>query len=88
MDATAITMCMESNLPILVFKLDKAGSVLSVLKDNSLGTKVVNNLGYSAMNSLLDNCDKNMKKKQRCLKRVFTFANRQGIGVYFRGYKG
>lgn len=40
MDATAITMCMEANLPILVFKLDQKGSVLAALKDPSIGTLV------------------------------------------------
>ena len=40
MDATAITMCMESSLPILVFKVDKEGSVLHALKNNDAGTIV------------------------------------------------
>lgn len=40
MDATAITMCMEANLPILVFKLDKAGSVIEALNNNERGTLV------------------------------------------------
>jgi uridylate kinase len=40
MDATAITMCMESNMPILVFKADKKGSVLEALKNPSSATFV------------------------------------------------
>ena len=40
MDATAITMCMESNLPILVFKADSEGSVLRALENKSVGTMV------------------------------------------------
>lgn len=40
MDATAITMCMEAKLPIKVFKLDKAGSVLKALRESSVGTIV------------------------------------------------
>lgn len=40
MDATAITMCMEAGLPILVFKLTDKGCVYRALKDHSLGTVV------------------------------------------------
>ncbi len=40
MDATAITMCMEANLEILVCKLDEPGSVMRALEDKSLGTVV------------------------------------------------
>jgi uridylate kinase len=40
MDATAITMCMEKELPIKVFKLDEKGSVLKTLYDPSKGTLV------------------------------------------------
>jgi uridylate kinase len=40
MDATAITMCMEANLPILVCKLDRPGSVLAAINDGSVGTIV------------------------------------------------
>ena len=40
MDATAITMCMESNMPILVFKADRKGSVLDALKNPSNATFV------------------------------------------------
>ncbi len=40
MDATAITMCMEAKLPILVFKLDKAGAVKRAVLGDSTGTLV------------------------------------------------
>jgi uridylate kinase len=40
MDATAITMCMEANLPIMVFKLAEPGSVCRALTDESVGTIV------------------------------------------------
>ncbi len=40
MDATAITMCMEANLPIKVFKLQEKGSVLRALLGDSIGTTV------------------------------------------------
>ncbi len=40
MDATAITMCMEAKLPILVFKMSAPGCVLRALQDNSVGTLV------------------------------------------------
>jgi uridylate kinase len=40
MDATAITMCMEASLPIMVFKLDKPGSVRHALTNPDVGTVV------------------------------------------------
>lgn len=41
MDATAITMCMEGNLPIKVFKLETPGCVLRALHDDgTVGTIV------------------------------------------------
>jgi uridylate kinase len=40
MDATAITMCMEANLPILVFKLAEPGCVRDVLTGKRVGTLV------------------------------------------------
>lgn len=40
MDATSITMCMEAKLPIKVFKLGGAGSVLRALEESSVGTTV------------------------------------------------
>lgn len=40
MDATAVTMCMENNLPIKVFKMSAPGCVLKALTDPSVGTIV------------------------------------------------
>lgn len=40
MDATAITMCMEANLPILVFKAEEKGCVLRALQNPDVGTMV------------------------------------------------
>ena len=40
MDATAITMCMEANLPIMVFKLSEPGSVKQALVNDGVGTTV------------------------------------------------
>lgn len=40
MDATAITMCMEANLPIMVFKLAEPGSVRHALIGSGIGTIV------------------------------------------------
>lgn len=40
MDATAITMCMEASMPILVCKMGKAGSIRKALMDTSTGTLV------------------------------------------------
>ncbi|MDA9951671.1 UMP kinase [Oligoflexaceae bacterium] len=40
MDATAITMCMEAKLPILVFKLDGEGCIKRALSGDHCGTLV------------------------------------------------
>ncbi len=40
MDATAITMCMESAIPIRVFKLDDVGSVMRAISGDTEGTLV------------------------------------------------
>ena len=40
MDATAITFCMEKNLPIVVFDLLERGNVKSILRGEPLGTLV------------------------------------------------
>ena len=42
MDLTATTMCMENNLPIVVFDMDTAGNLLKVLKGENIGTYVSN----------------------------------------------
>lgn len=40
MDATAITMCMEANMPIMVFKMAEPGSIRRALCDEGVGTIV------------------------------------------------
>lgn len=40
MDATAITLCMDNNMPIVMFDLMKAGNVRSILAGEPVGTLV------------------------------------------------
>jgi uridylate kinase len=40
MDATAISLCRENNLPILVFDLTQKGNILKVLRGETIGTLV------------------------------------------------
>lgn len=40
MDATAISLCMDNHLPIVVFNLMKAGNILRVVLGDQIGTKV------------------------------------------------
>lgn len=42
MDLTATTMCMENNLPIVVFDMDTPGNLSRVLRGESIGTYVSN----------------------------------------------
>lgn len=42
MDLTATTMCMENNLPIVVFDMDTKGNLLRVLQGENIGTYVSN----------------------------------------------
>lgn len=42
MDLTATTMCMENDLPIVVFDMDTPGNLLRVLRGESIGTYVSN----------------------------------------------
>ena len=42
MDLTATTMCMENNLPIVVFDMDTSGNLLKVLEGENIGTYVSN----------------------------------------------
>ncbi|WP_373775336.1 UMP kinase [Porphyromonas loveana] len=42
MDLTATTMCMENNLPIVVFDMDTPGNLLKVLRGEPIGTYVSN----------------------------------------------
>ncbi len=40
MDATAISLCMDNSLPIIVFSLDKPGNIKKVLAGKDIGTLV------------------------------------------------
>lgn len=42
MDLTATTMCMENNLPIVVFDMDTPGNLIKVLSGQNIGTYVSN----------------------------------------------
>lgn len=44
MDMTAVTLCRENNLPIIVFDMNKEGNLLKILKGESIGTLVENNV--------------------------------------------
>lgn len=40
MDSTAISMCMENKLPIIVFSLKKAGNIVKAVKGEKIGTVI------------------------------------------------
>lgn len=40
MDLTAITLCQENNLPIIVFDMNRQGNLLELIKGNAVGTLV------------------------------------------------
>ncbi len=40
MDLTAITLCKENNLPIIVFDMNKVGNLINIIKGESVGTLV------------------------------------------------
>ncbi len=42
MDMTAVSLCKENNLPLLVFNMDKQGNLLSILKGDNIGTVIHN----------------------------------------------
>ena len=41
MDATAIVLCRDNNLPLRIFNLNQEGALPAVMKDSSIGTTVV-----------------------------------------------
>jgi len=43
MDSTSISLCMDNNLPIIVFNLTKKGSLMRVIKGEKIGTMVSKN---------------------------------------------
>jgi uridylate kinase len=44
MDATAIVMCRENNLPLVVFNLNTPGDLVRVITGEAVGTSVRNHL--------------------------------------------
>jgi uridylate kinase len=40
MDSTAISLCMDNNLPIMVFSLMKSGNIRKILEGKKIGTLV------------------------------------------------
>ena len=40
MDATAIVMCRENNLPLVVFNLNNPGDLVRIVKGEPVGTSV------------------------------------------------
>jgi uridylate kinase len=40
MDMTAFTLCMENDLPIIVFNMNKPGNLLKVVSGENVGTLV------------------------------------------------
>ena len=40
MDLTAITLCQENDIPVVVFNLNKQGNIASALRGNKVGTCV------------------------------------------------
>jgi len=44
MDATAIVMCRENNLPLVVFNLNSPGDLVRIVKGEAVGTSVMNQL--------------------------------------------
>jgi uridylate kinase len=44
MDATAIVMCRDNNLPLVVFNLNNSGDLVRLVRGETLGTSVVNEL--------------------------------------------
>jgi uridylate kinase len=40
MDATAITTCMDNNLPILIFNLRKRGNIIKAIRGEQIGSLI------------------------------------------------
>lgn len=51
MDATAIVMCRDNNLPLVVFNLNHAGDLVRIVKGEMLGTAVANHLSKTGTGS-------------------------------------
>ncbi len=42
MDSTAISLCMEENIPIMVFNIEEKGNLKKAIIDKSVGTIISN----------------------------------------------
>jgi uridylate kinase len=51
MDATAIVMCRDNNLPLVVFNLNNAGDFIRLVKGEIVGTSVGNDLPLTGTGS-------------------------------------
>ena len=47
MDLTAISLCMDNQIPIVVFQLDKAGNLLAAVSGQDVGTLITSQAGDS-----------------------------------------
>ena len=47
MDSTAISLCMDNNLPIMVFSLMKRGNIRKILEGRKIGTRVTGGISYA-----------------------------------------
>jgi len=47
MDATAIVMCRENNLPLIVFNLNNPGDLVRIVRGETLGTSVANDISQT-----------------------------------------
>ena len=52
MDATAIAMCRENNLPIVIFNLNKRGNIRRVVMGERVGSLVNSGLMSRSCNNL------------------------------------
>ena len=48
MDSTAISLCMDNNLPIVVFNLRGKGNIRKIIEGKKIGTLVWGNYGAGA----------------------------------------
>jgi len=47
MDATAIVMCRENDLPLIVFNINNPGDLVRIVNGEPLGTSVANRLSQT-----------------------------------------
>ena len=50
MDATAVVMCRDNNLPLVVFNLNNAGDLVRLIRGETLGTSVANEKAPTGVN--------------------------------------